>query len=230
MKKRKKLNHKPMDFENVFPHIFPSKAGGGLARRSPKDEDGFDAIVGNPPYRMMQPHNTEKSILNYFKEKFNVAEFKIDLFHLFIQQSINKLKNNGLLGYITPSSLLNNVYVENLRIWILDNCRIDKTSLSKEKIFKDADVYTAVYIFEKETNKSIRDKNRILKTDRLELYKLNNPLPYSEIKQERYYSTVGKVWNLLIDESNIDIINKMNGSGKPLNKVSQLNRGLITGN
>ncbi|MCZ7615954.1 MAG: N-6 DNA methylase [Ignavibacteriaceae bacterium] len=43
------LKLKPMDFETVFPHIFPSKAG-GLVRRSPKDEDGFDAIVGNPPY------------------------------------------------------------------------------------------------------------------------------------------------------------------------------------
>ena len=113
---------KPMNFENVFPEVM---SGGG-----------FDAIVGNPPYRMMQPHNTELSILKYFKEKFNIAEFKIDLFHLFIQQSIIKLKNKGLLGYITPSSLLNNVYVENLRLWILENCKINKISLTKEKVFK----------------------------------------------------------------------------------------------
>ena len=53
---------------------------------------------------------------------------------------------------------------------------------------------------------------------------------YTEIKQNRYYETTGKVWNLLIDESNVDIIIKMNKSGLPLQKVSQLNRGLITGN
>jgi len=210
----KKLN--PMNFEVVFPEVM--KAG------------GFDAIVGNPPYRMMQPHNTEQTILKYFKEKFNVAEFKIDLFHLFIQQSINKLRNNGLQGYITPSSLLNNVYVENLRSWILENCRINKISLTKEKVFKDADVYTSVYIFEKEKDKTKRDNHIIFKTDRLELYKHNKELNYSKIKQERYYESIGKVWNLLIDESNIGIINKMNNSGQPLEKVSQLNRGLITGN
>lgn len=209
------LKLKPMDFEKIFPEVFKS--------------GGFDAIVGNPPYRMMQPHNTEQVILNYFKEKFNIAEFKIDLFHLFIQQSINKLKNSGLLGYITPSSLLNNVYVENLRVWILEHCRINKISLTKEKVFKDADVYTAVYIFEKEKDKIHRNNHFILKTDTLELYKQNKELNYSEIKQERYYETVGKVWNLLIDESNIGIINKMNDSGQPLVKVAQLNRGLITG-
>ena len=207
---------KPMNFEDVFPEVIRN--------------GGFDAIVGNPPYRMMQPHNTEQIILKYFIEKFNIAEFKIDLFHLFIQQSINKLRNNGLLGYITPSSLLNNVYVENLRLWILENCRINKISLTKEKVFKDADVYTSVFIFEKEKDKTKRNNHIIFKTDRLELYKHNKELNYSKIKQARYYESIGKVWNLLIDESNIGIINKMNNSGQPLDKVSQLNRGLITGN
>ncbi|RKY91669.1 MAG: endonuclease, partial [Ignavibacteriae bacterium] len=207
---------KPLDFENVFPEVMK--------------KSGFDAIVGNPPYRMMQPHNTEQNVLDYFKEKFNIAEFKIDLFHLFIQQSIKQLRNNGLLGYITPSSLLNNVYVENLRLWILENCRIRKISLTKEKVFKDADVYTSVYIFEKEKDKNKRENHSILKTDRLELFKQNKELNYSQIKQIRYYETTGKVWNLLIDESNIGIINKMNKSGRPLQKVAQLNRGLITGN
>ncbi len=206
---------KPMDFENVFPEVM--NAG------------GFDAIVGNPPYRMMQPHNTDQTILKYFKEQFAFAQFKIAVLHLFVQQSIMKLRNNGLLGYIAPSSLFNNVYVENLRLWILDNCKVRKISLTKEKVFKDADVYTSVYIFEKEREKNKRESNIILKTDRLELYKQNLELPYSEIKQIRYFGTPGRVWNILIDELNIGIIDKMNKSGHSLQKVSNLNRGLITG-
>ncbi len=210
------LRLKPMDFETVFPEVMKS--------------GGFDAIVGNPPYRMMQPHNTEQNVLRYFKQNYTVAEFKIDMFHLFIQKSITKLKNNGLLGYITPSSLLNNVYVENLRLWILDHCRIQKISLTKEKVFKGADVYTSVYILEKENDNNKRSKNIIYKTHTLELYKQSFALTYSEVKQIRYYETVGKVWNLLIDETNVRIIEKMNHSGEPLHKISQLNRGLITGN
>ena len=57
---------------------------------------GFDAIVGNPPYRMLQPHNTEERELNYLKANYVAAEFKIELFHLFLQRGISLLKKGGL--------------------------------------------------------------------------------------------------------------------------------------
>ena len=42
---------------------------------------------------------------------------------------------------------------------------------------------------------------------------------------------LGKVWNLLIDETNVGIIDRMNKSGEPIRtKYLKLNRGLITGN
>ena len=82
---------------------------------------GFSAVIGNPPYRMIQPHNTSNEILDYTKRHYTVAEFKIDLFHVFLQKGIRLQKYNGLLGYIIPATLLNNVYVENLREWMLQN-------------------------------------------------------------------------------------------------------------
>jgi len=58
-----------MDFETVFPHIFPSKAGGPV-RQSPKDEDGFDAIVGNPPYVFTRDVEFGASVKNYYKKNY----------------------------------------------------------------------------------------------------------------------------------------------------------------
>ena len=46
---------------------------------------GFDCIIGNPPYKMIQPHNTSVSEIEYMKTEFPFADFKIDLFHLFFR-------------------------------------------------------------------------------------------------------------------------------------------------
>ena len=56
-----------------------------------KDLQLFDVIVGNPPYVLMQPSNTDEKTLNYFKESYEVASYKIDLFHLFIEKGIKSL-------------------------------------------------------------------------------------------------------------------------------------------
>ena len=73
---------------------------------------GFDAVIGNPPYRMLQPHNTEEQELEYLKENYVAAEFKIELFHLFLQRGVSLLKKEGFHGHIVPTTLLNNVYAE----------------------------------------------------------------------------------------------------------------------
>ena len=44
---------KPFDWKKEFPDAM--KAG------------GFDCIVGNPPYRMLQPHNTSLRALAYLR-------------------------------------------------------------------------------------------------------------------------------------------------------------------
>ena len=52
-----------------------------------RDNGGFDIVIGNPPYRLCQPSNTSEYLLNYYKEHFAVASYKIDLFHLFFEQN-----------------------------------------------------------------------------------------------------------------------------------------------
>ena len=68
---------------------------------------GFDVIIGNPPYVLCQPSNTDEKTLDYFK-KFEVASYKIDLFHLFFELSIRFIKQKGKLGFITPNTYLKN--------------------------------------------------------------------------------------------------------------------------
>lgn len=206
---------KPMNFEDAFPSVM--KRG------------GFDAVVGNPPYRMIQPHNTETQIIEYMRQHFVAADFKVDLFHLFLQRAADLLKNNGSLGYIVPATLLNNVYVEALRKWLINCCEIQSISVAPGKVFKNADVHTCVLIFKKQRDADIRLNNRISTTHELTERFSINPLFKSYTVQNDFLTLPGGIWNILVNETNSSIIRKLLLDNKQLKDVADINRGLITG-
>lgn len=123
------------NWEKEFPKVF--------------EKGGFDVVIGNPPYVLMQPSNTSENVLNYFKS-YQVASYKIDLFHLFFEKSILVLKNRGKLGFITPNTYLNNKYIKPLRHFILQNTSIKNIVNYKDPIFPDAGVDVATIILSKE--------------------------------------------------------------------------------
>jgi hypothetical protein len=65
----------------------------------------FDIIVGNPPYLLLQPQNVDAASLDLYKE-FPVAQFKLDIYHLFINRGIDLLIDGGYMGFITPAPFL----------------------------------------------------------------------------------------------------------------------------
>ncbi len=118
---------------------------------------GFDVVVGNPPYVLCQPSNTNDKVLSFFKNNFEVASYKIDLFHLFFEKSINLIKKNGLLSFITPNTYLTNKYIEKLRIFILRECSVNDLVIFDDDVFEDASVDTSTIVLKKEND----DTNKI---------------------------------------------------------------------
>jgi hypothetical protein len=136
-KKERKLN--PMDFKTAFTEVMSN--------------GGFDAIIGNPPYVVIQDKLRDDHIIEYFRNNYRVVLYKIDLYHLFFEQGIKVLKETGKLGFITPSNYLSNNELVNLRNYILDNASIDIINVITGKVFK-ASVDTAVTILSKGKSKS----------------------------------------------------------------------------
>ena len=210
----KKLN--PMNFQSAFPEVF--KKG------------GFDAIVGNPPYRMLQPHNTETSIIEYLKRHYLAAEFKIELFHLFIQRGISLIKNHGKLGFIIPTTILNNVYAESLRSWLLNQTQIEIIAVSKGRVFADADVHTSVLVFSKNLDEKDKFDNEVLITDQFGKSFRDKNVYEARVKQKVFSTLQGKIWNILINSQNEGLIKKLIENFIALGDYTKINRGLITGN
>ena len=203
------------DWQAAFPQIF--KAG------------GFDVVIGNPPYRMLQPNNTEESILNYLRHNYIAAEFKIELFHLFLQRGISLLRQGGFHGHIVPTTILNNVYAEKLREWLMEQCCIENISVARGQIFATADVHTSVITFRREQDAKKKLKHEILTTSELSEEFVTRPTSFSKIQQHRFGELLGHVWNILLDDSNVGLITQLTDKFSPLNKVATINRGLITG-
>ncbi|WP_370397835.1 Eco57I restriction-modification methylase domain-containing protein [Tenacibaculum dicentrarchi] len=133
---------KAFNWENEFPQIF--------------ENGGFDVIIGNPPYVLCQPSNTNEKTLSFYK-KFEVASYKIDLFHLFFEKSINLIRENGKLGFITPNTFLTNKYIKPLRTFILETTFLEEVINYEDTVFQDAGVDVATLILSKNNNKNNKE-------------------------------------------------------------------------
>ena len=149
--------NKAFKWEKEFPHIFA--------------KGGFDVVIGNPPYVLCQPSNTNETTLNFYKS-FEVASYKIDLFHLFFERGTNILRDGGELGFITPNTYLSNKYIQKLRNFILKNTFIEKVINYNEIVFVDAGVDVTTLILTKD---KIKNENvKIYNSERGELKFITN--------------------------------------------------------
>ena len=130
---------KPFSWKKAFPEVFK--------------QGGFDCVIGNPPYVVIEGEFRNDEMLAYFKEKFKSASYKIDLYHLFFEQGLKLLKENGKLGFITPSNFLSNNGLVGLREVILENSYIKILNAITGKVFMGASVDTTITILSKTANK-----------------------------------------------------------------------------
>jgi len=133
---------------NVFDWDDERKGFGKILKKG-----GFDCVIGNPPYVLIGKdiHSApELSYLNHYK----VAQYKTDLFHLFLQRGVDLLGYRGLLGFIVPNPWLTLKFTEKLRQYILKEGKIDEVVVFSHLVFRKADVYTALIFLKKEKAES----------------------------------------------------------------------------
>jgi hypothetical protein len=124
-------------WELEFPELFFE---GG----APKENPGWDAVVGNPPYFTItlgkkQEIADEKELQFYetiFSETF---EYKINTFCLFTHKALLLTAENGYFSYIIPNTFLSNFYMKKLRKYILDNYSLKEILDLKYKVFDEAE-------------------------------------------------------------------------------------------
>ncbi|EJI0798173.1 class I SAM-dependent DNA methyltransferase, partial [Campylobacter coli] len=127
-------NNHPFEWRFEFPEILDDDG----------NFQGFDLIIGNPPYIRIQ--GLDKNSSQYYKKHFKVASKNYDIYILFIEQCFKLIKKQGVISFIMPHKWFNADFGVNLREFAKD--KISKIISFEEFQIFDASTYTALQWFE----------------------------------------------------------------------------------
>jgi hypothetical protein len=114
---------------------------------------GFDCLIGNPPY--LNVELMEKRDKEYFKIAFTTFYKRSDIFNLFIELATFSLTQKGIINFIIPSIVLNNLSYKPIREHLLKNNLLSRVFYTGGNIFEEATVDTVILFIDKKTVKSI---------------------------------------------------------------------------
>ena len=191
-------------------------------------KDGFDALIGNPPYIQLQKNSGELG------ERYKDAGYDTfvrtgDIYQLFYERGCQLLcPSRGLLAYITSNSWLRAEYGKPLRLYLSGRHKpLALLELGKD-VFENTIVDTSVLLVREGGNAGAFPAADL---DRLpEVGVLGEPtLPYPEDLPDQVQPDGEGPWSILSAAAR-RVMDKMKAKGTPLKDWDvRINRGILTG-
>ena len=197
---------KPFNWQKAFPEIFKN--------------EGFDIIIGNPPYVRHELIVDQKG---YFLSHYKVFQPAGDLYSYFIEKSISLLKPSGFYGIIVANKWMRANYGEPLRRFLKDQKILEIVDFGDLQVFENATTYPCILITNNST--SIDDKFKVtipktLNFSSLDEYVIQNSFLVSKIHLQN------EGWNLA-SETEQNLVKKIKLAGTPLGEY--LNHRILYG-
>lgn len=118
----------------------------------------FDVIVGNPPYMKSEDmKNITPLELPLYKTIYTSAYKQFDKYFLFLEQGLNLLTDDGILGYIVPSKFTKVGAGKKLRELLTEKEYLHSiVSFGANQVFADKTTYTCLLILNKKPQKTFQ--------------------------------------------------------------------------
>jgi hypothetical protein len=199
------------DFKIFFQEVFDLK-------------QGFDLIVGNPPYVQIQKIK-DRLYKSNLRNEYKVFSGNGDLYCLFFEKGRELLNEKGCLAYITSNKWLKSAYGSQLRNFFLDKCNIIQLIDFKSlQLFKKASVDTSIVLLKKGSSNKIK-ACEIDDLDKYKNFEETLKIENIEIKKENLLST----WAISRGDENLLLTKIKNLKNKIDLPRTKFRRGITTG-
>jgi very-short-patch-repair endonuclease len=163
--------------------------------------DGFDVVIGNPPYGASYPAEHKKYFQKYYlstKTIKGVQKGSLDTFSIFIEHGYMSLKENGCLIFIVPISITSSDSMTGLHRLLEDNCKTIKVSsysVRPQPVFENAVVNTSILFFIKTKTKcqQLLATKMYRKNHDFDLQNLVNNLEFINVKDVKLRGRYPKI-------------------------------------
>ena len=181
-----------------------------------KKNNGFDLILGNPPY--VCSRNMDEKTKELMQKWSTCKTGHPDLYIPFFQIGYELLTPNGILGFITVNTFMHSVNGRAIREYFSDNKVLLKIiDFKDEQIFKSRMTYTCICFLEKKQSECIYytscEEINLEDISKLEF----NKNSYQNLDTQ-------KGWSL----KNSDLVNKLEFIGTPFGKIYNTKSGIAT--
>ena len=184
--------------------------------------DGFDVVIGNPPYIQLQKNRGELGHL-YRNAGYDTFARTGDIYQLFYEKGCRLLtQNDGVLSYITSNSWLKAEYGKATRRYFADRHKPLKLIEMGKDVFENAIVDTSVFL--------LREGGANGSFPAVDIAKLpTTEFPPDESLWGQASPGDEVPWSILslLEQS---VMDKMHTKGTPLKEWDvKINRGILTG-
>lgn len=181
---------------------------------------GFDIVIGNPPYVLLQNTPMSATDKETLTSIYKVAQYKVDLYHLFIERGCYLLTNGGVLIYINPTTFLTNNYTSKLRKFILTEYSLNSVVNISTNVF-DASVNTGIFtISNSNEHKTVSYSNGTLENGNLVISEL------SYCDRSYYNEKNSYIIQPLGNNKSLDLISKIENIGCVIKDTASVSFGM----
>ncbi len=187
------------------------------------NSDGFDVVIGNPPYiRIQMLKDTNLRWLNIIKDKYTAAKSgNYDIYVVFVEHGLSILNSKGRLTFILPHKFFNAQYGENLRGLISKGKHLAHVvHFGDQQIFEDVTNYTCLLFLDRYGI----ERCRFVKVEDLQSWYEDEVAPSMAIPSNKITE---KEWNFVVGP-NSNLFDKLNKLSIKLGDVADIFVGVQT--